>query len=260
VNDDRRDIGIRELAGVFWRSFLLQASWSFERMQSLGFAFAMLPVLRRLYPDRAERASRVKEHLEYFNTQPYLASFILGAAARKEQERAAGRGPSADVPGTKTALAAPLGALGDSFFWGGVKPLAASLAVAFLMPGSWWAPLFFLAFYNVWHMGARADLLWLGFRSGGDEAAFMNRFDIPKMTQVIKTMTLAVIGCLIGIAPAWTPQFHLPGLFPGPVQAAIALLVTVVLVALLRRGASPIKLMLVLATVSLILVFLGVNP
>lgn len=229
-------------------------------MQSLGFAYAMLPVLRRLYPDRVERTSRVKEHLEYFNTQPYLASFILGAAARKEQERASGRGRSADVSDIKTALAAPLGALGDSFFWGGIRPLASALAVAFLMPGLRWAPLFFLAFYNVWHLGARADLLWLGFRRGGDEAAFMNRFDIPKMAQVFKTMTLTVMGCLIGLAPAWTPQFHLPGQFPGAVQAAIALLVTVALVAVLRRRASPIKLMLALAAVSLILVFLGVNP
>lgn len=257
---ERREIGPRELAGVFWRSFLLQASWSFERMQSLGFAYAMLPVLRKLYPDRAERAARVKEHMDYFNTQPYLASFVLGAAARREQERATGRDPGADVAGIKMALAAPLGALGDSFFWGGMKPLASSLAAAFLLPGFWWAPLFFLVFYNVWHLGARADLLWLGFRSGGDEAAFMDRFDVPRMTQVFKAMTLAIMGCLIGLAPAWTPPFHLPGPFPAVVQAAIALVLTVLLVAVLRRGASPIKLILVLAAASMILVFLGVEP
>ncbi|HWR73495.1 MAG TPA: PTS system mannose/fructose/sorbose family transporter subunit IID, partial [Nitrospirota bacterium] len=132
VNGEQRSIGTRELAGVFWRSFLLQASWSFERMQSLGFAFAMLPVLRKLNPDAAERASRVRDHMTYFNTQPYMASFVLGAASRREKELAAGRRPPEDIAEIKTALAGPLGALGDGFFWGGIKPLAAVLAVTLL--------------------------------------------------------------------------------------------------------------------------------
>ena len=45
-NDDcRRDktyIRGRDLIRVFLRSFLIQASWSYDRMQSLGFAYAVL--------------------------------------------------------------------------------------------------------------------------------------------------------------------------------------------------------------------------
>ncbi len=229
-------------------------------MQSLGFAYAMLPVLRRLYPDRSARAPRIAEHMEYFNTQPYFASFILGAAARKEQDRASGLNPAGDIGGLKTALAGPLGALGDGFFWAGVNPLAASLAVAFLMPGSWWAPFFFLIFYNVWHVGVRSELLLLGFRSGGDVSAFMRRFSFSRMAQVFKTMTLAVIGCMVGLVYAWAPRFRLPGDFPELVQAFTALIISLLLVAALRKGGSPIKLMLLLAAVSLILVSIGVVP
>lgn len=228
-------------------------------MQSLGFAFAMLPVLRRLYPDRGTRAPLIREQMEYFNTQPYLASFILGAAARREQNRTLQLEPN-DAAGIKTALAGPLGALGDSFFWGGVQPLAACLAAAFLLPDLWWAPIFFLAFYNVWHVGARVELLVLGFRTGGDVSMLMNIFDFPKAAKLFKTMTLAVIGCLVGLAPRWEPQFDLAGPIPDWTQAAAAMLITLLLAALLRRGGSPIKLMLALAAASLILVLLGVNP
>ena len=70
---------------------MIQASWSFDRMQTLGFAYAMLPALRRLYPNGDELTSRINLHLEYFNTQPYLASFILGAAVRLEEGRASGK-------------------------------------------------------------------------------------------------------------------------------------------------------------------------
>jgi len=41
-----------DLHKSFWRYFWsFQISWSYERMQALGFAWAMQPVLRKLYPD-----------------------------------------------------------------------------------------------------------------------------------------------------------------------------------------------------------------
>ena len=121
-------------------------------MQSLGFAYAIDPVLRKLYPDGAEYATRLRRHAEYFNTQPYLASFILGAVVRMEEEQAANLPVTIDVAGLKSSLMAPLGALGDSFFWGALKPLAAVGAVALIMIGYWWAPILFLVFYNIWHL------------------------------------------------------------------------------------------------------------
>src|SRR5512143_4202991 len=161
---------------VFWKSFLIQASWSFDHMQSLGFAYAIQPVLRKLYPDQDEYESRLRIHMEYFNTQPYLASFILGAVARMEQDRALGRNSSTDVSSLKRALMAPLGALGDSFFWGSLKPLAAVIAVAMLLAGAWWAPLLFLALYNVVHVGLRAGLVFAGYATRGDVAAILGRY------------------------------------------------------------------------------------
>ena len=105
------------------------------------------------YPDQAEYESRLRIHLEYFNTQPYLASFILGAVVRLEEDRATGRKAIEDVTGLKAALMAPLGALGDTFFWGALKPFASAVTVALLMTGHWWAPLLFLVFYNICHVG-----------------------------------------------------------------------------------------------------------
>jgi PTS system mannose-specific IID component len=40
------------LIQVFVRSFLIQASFNYWRMQNLGFAFAMIPVIRRFSRDR----------------------------------------------------------------------------------------------------------------------------------------------------------------------------------------------------------------
>jgi mannose/fructose/N-acetylgalactosamine-specific phosphotransferase system component IID len=258
VNDVHKGIGAPDLFGVFRRAFLIQASWSYERMQSLGFAFAIEPVLRKLYPDPAEYESRLRIHLEYFNTQPYLASFILGAVVRMEEDRAADRNAGQDVSSLKAALSAPLGALGDTFFWGAVKPLAAVLAVALIMTGHWWAPLLFLVFFNVWHVGLRAGMLFWGYQSGGDAMALMARHSLMKMAKRLKRITLAVLGGVVGMVPDWRPEFQ-PAVSTSSLTTALVwLVITLVLVLILRRGGSPIKLMLGLAALCLALVYAGV--
>jgi PTS system mannose-specific IID component len=260
VNGKERTVTTLDLVRLFLRSFLIQASWSFDRMQSLGFAYAIQPVLRRLYPDPEEYRSRLELHLEYFNTQPYLAAFILGAAARMEQERAAGRERDADVSALKSALMAPLGALGDSFFWGALTPLAAVVAVALLLTGSWWAPVLFLVLYNTGHVGLRAGVLVWGFRSSGDAVALMDRYRFTKMAKLFKAVSLAVSGGIIGMAAIWRPEFKLPLFARGPLTTAAGLLITLVLVAVLKKGGSPVKLMLGLAAICLALAYAGVGP
>jgi mannose PTS system EIID component len=258
MNDGEKKVRTADLLGVLWRSFLIQASWSFDRMQSLGFAYAMLPVLRRLYPDGVERASRLKLHMEYFNTQPYLAAFILGAAARLEQDRAAGRG-TGDVSALKSALMAPLGALGDSFFWGSLKPLAATVSVAVLMAGAWWAPLLFLVVYNLFHLVIRAGVLVAGYRTAGDAVALMDTYSFTKMARLFKAISLSLLGSIVGAISLWRPEFRPESPFTGPGMAAAGLVLTLAMVAALRKGFSPLKLMLGLAAACLALAYGGVG-
>lgn len=258
MNENEKKIGGFDLFRLFVRSLLIQASWSFDRMQSLGFAFAIQPVLKKLYPDRQEYGSRLRLHMEYFNTQPYLATFILGATARMEQERASGQNSAGDVSGLKTALMAPLGALGDSFFWGALKPLTAVIAAAFLMVGAWWAPLLFLVLYNIWHLRLRAAVLLWGYRSSGDAVQLMNRYSFTKIAKMFKAVCLAVTGGMVGMASSWRTEFrpeHIPG-FAAPLAA---LFITLALVLVLKTGGSPVRLLLGLAAVCLALAYAGVG-
>jgi PTS system mannose-specific IID component len=258
MNVAREILGMRDLLSVFRRAFLIQASWSFDRMQTVGFAYAIEPALRKLYPVQAEYEDRLRVHLEYFNTQPYFASFILGAAVRLEQDRATGRNPAADVSGLKSALMAPLGALGDSFFWGALKPMAALTAVAVLMTGAWWAPVLFLALYNVWHLGLRLSMLIWGYTSGGDAVALMARYRFTRMAKRFKVISLSMLGGILGMMPLWRPEFRLEVGAPGVVMMLSGLAVMLVLVACMRRGGSPVKLMLGLAACCLALAYAGV--
>jgi mannose PTS system EIID component len=246
---EREAVSLRttDLLGIFWRSFFIQASWSYDRLQSLGFAFALLPALRRLYPDKEELSSRLEVHAEYFNTQPYFASFILGAAARAEEDRASGRNPGLDVAELKTTLMAPLGALGDSFFWGSLKPFAAAAAVAVLLTGAWWAPLLYLALYNVVHVGLRLNLVFIGYSTRGNVLELISRYSFTRLARRYKVMSLAIVGCIVGTISAWEPAFRPAIALPEPGLAVAGIALTLVLIELLRIGATPVNLMIGLA-------------
>ncbi len=98
---------------------LFQGSWNFERMQGLGFCFSMVPAIRRLYPENNEaRKQAIRRHLEFFNTQPFVAAPILGVTLALEEQRA--NGAEIDdgvINGIKVGLMGPLAGVGDPIFW-----------------------------------------------------------------------------------------------------------------------------------------------
>jgi PTS system mannose-specific IID component len=160
----------RALAATFARSFLIQGSWNYRTMLGSGFAFAMLPGLRRLFRHDPEAlAASVHRHLEHFNAHPYLSDVALGAALRLEAD-----GEDADtVRRFKTALRGPLGGLGDALVWASWLPAVSVAALSLIWLGApgWVAALAFLGVYNAGHIGLRA---W-GFRAGLQEGSGVGR-------------------------------------------------------------------------------------
>jgi PTS system mannose-specific IID component len=130
-------------ASLFMRSLLLQAGFSDERRQGLGFAWAIDPALSRAYAgDAAGLAAARVRHLQSFNAQPYAAGLPLGVAAALEARAAAGEPAlAARAVALKAALGAALSGAADAFFWGALRPfscacgvLAAALGLRFSAP------------------------------------------------------------------------------------------------------------------------------
>ena len=77
-----------DLRKVFWRSFPLQGSFNYERMQNVGFCYSLLPILKKLYPNKDDMAAALKRHLSFFNTTPQVVTLITGACVAMEEENA----------------------------------------------------------------------------------------------------------------------------------------------------------------------------
>ena len=117
---------------TFWRTFPLQACFCYERMQNVGFAYQMVPALKKLYPDKEEASKALKRHLAIFNTTPCVVPFITGASIAMEEKfkKARENGEECDeesINAVKTALMGPLAGIGDSFFWGTLRIIAAGI-------------------------------------------------------------------------------------------------------------------------------------
>jgi mannose/fructose/N-acetylgalactosamine-specific phosphotransferase system component IID len=164
----------RDLGTASARLLHLQAIMAPDRMQGPGFAFALIPVLRRLYPDRDRFGEALTRHTAYVATHPILAGYVLGAAARLEARRAAGEPiDGARIDAMKRALASPLAAIGDPLFWVALRPFAGLvgvLGIAIIGPPDpslpdlrvLLCPLLLLLTYNALALPAR----WRGVREG----------------------------------------------------------------------------------------------
>lgn len=183
------------LLKIFGRSLLFQASWNFERLQNLGFLFLILPGLRSIYGENPPEEVLAR-HRDYFNTHPYFAPLVAGATLRLETSVAAGEESQIDVSEFKKMVMAPLAAIGDSLFWGGIRPLAAIVALFLAVYGSLWAPLVFLLLFNLPHLLCRGGGLLFGYYGGLRAIETIQRFHLPDASVRCKEISLILLGVI----------------------------------------------------------------
>lgn len=194
----------RALLKTAARSFFVQAAWNFERMQSVGFAWALLPALREIYPGKEERLRALKRHLELVNTHPYMSPLVMGSVIRAEQEashQGEGGAGAQRVSMLKQALCGPLAAIGDSLFWATLRPLAAlaAVALAWMAPElGWQAPLWvFLGLFNLPHLVVRLNGVYQGYTLGPAVAEYLRRTDTQGVIAAFRLAVMILLGSVL---------------------------------------------------------------
>ena len=187
---------------TFWRTFPLQACFCYERMQNVGFAYQMVPALKKLYPDKEEASKALKRRLAIFNTTPCVVPFITGASIAMEEKfkKARENGEECDeesINAVKTALMGPLAGIGDSFFWGTLRIIAAGIGASLAAQGSILGAVLFFLMYNIPQLFVRYQGLKLGYKSGVSFLENMSQGGvIALLTEVAKILGLVVVGSM----------------------------------------------------------------
>lgn len=182
---------------VAWRSTFLQASWNYERMQNLGFAYAMIPALKKLYTNKEDRAAALTRHMEFFNTHPYLASPILGVTLALEEERANGTAiDDTAVQGVKIGMMGPLAGIGDPVFWFTVRPILGALGASLASAGNIMGPIIFFVAWNLIRWGFMWYTQEFGYRAGSEITKDLSGGllkDVTKGASILGMFILAVL-------------------------------------------------------------------
>lgn len=188
----------KDRLAVAWRSTFIQGSWNYERMQNGGWAFSMIPAIKKLYKTKEERSAALKRHLEFFNTHPYIASPILGVTLALEEERANGA-PVDDVAiqGVKVGMMGPLAGVGDPVFWFTVRPMLGALGASLALAGNILGPIIFFLAWNI----IRWAFMWytqeFGYRAGSKITDDLSGGLLQKVTKGASILGMFVLGALV---------------------------------------------------------------
>ena len=160
------------------RLLAVQASWTFERMSGIGVGHASLPLLRDLYADRPvrERRTAVARSAEFFNSHPYLAGVAVGALVRAERDHV----PGEVISRLRTALAGPLGSLGDQLVWAGEVPALIGITLATVPWLGIWSVAIAVVVHNIFRLRLTSWGLDLGLREGLGIGAALSRSWLPR--------------------------------------------------------------------------------
>ena len=258
-----------DLFWTFVRSNFLLGSFNFERMQSMGFCVSMMPILKRVYGDNVtELKAALKRHLEFFNTQPFVAAAIMGIIGAMEEKRANGADISpATLSGVKVGLIGPLAGVGDPIFWGTVRPVLAALGAGIALTGSIIGPIIFFVAFNAIRLATHWYGVKYGYEKGTELVENIGGAEMKFLTEGASVLGLLVMGALVakwttvnmplviseydnsaGDHVVTTLQSILDSLMPG----IVALLMTFACMWLLKRGMNPLFIIIGLFAIGIV--------
>lgn len=134
----------KTLNEMAFKSCFLQASFNYERMQAAGWLYSILPGLKKIHTNKEDLSTSMSHNLEFFNTHPFLVTFVMGIILSLEQNKA----NVSTIRAVRVAAMGPLGGIGDAIFWFTLVPISAGITANMAIKGNIIAPVLFLLIFN----------------------------------------------------------------------------------------------------------------
>ena len=244
----------KTLNKMVWLSCFLQASFNYERMQACGWLWGMLPGLQKIHTNKEDLAASMSHNLEFFNTHPFLVTFVMGIVLSLEQNKV-------DIPtirAVRVAAMGPLGGIGDALFWLTLVPITAGLTANMAMEGQIIGAVLFLIIFNAVQFAVRFGLMYWSYGLG-TKAVTLLTSSAKEFTRAASILGIFVVGGLIANYGGTSlrivvgdPAINIQGLLDGVLPKLIPLLITLGIYVLIKKGWTPVKCIILILVVGIL--------
>ncbi|OOM82258.1 mannose permease IID component [Clostridium puniceum] len=184
---------------LFWRQNFLMTGINYIRMQGMGYAWTIKPLLKKIYKNEEEYYEALKRNSMFFNTTPQMVTFIMGLTLSMEEENANSNGEfdTDSINAVKVGLMGPFAGLGDSFFSGTLRIIATGIGLGLAQAGNILGPILFLLVYNIPGFFIRYYGGVLGYKLGSKYIREATESGlIQSITKAASIMGLMMIGSM----------------------------------------------------------------
>lgn len=191
----------KELLKNWALTYSSETAYNYARLQALGQANAMVPVIRKLYPeDKTRQAQELKKYFVFYNTEPsFIGTMIPGVAAAMEEQRANGAEDITDetINSLRTGLMGPVAGIGDTVSQGIIYPILAGIACSLAIDGSYVGPIFFEIAYKICLIGFGWNMYRLGYQKGKTFIlSMLKEGTVTRLTNIFSMIGLMVVGSM----------------------------------------------------------------
>lgn len=182
----------KTLNRMAWRSMQLQACFNYERMQSAGWLWAILPGLQKIHTNKDDLATSMTHNMDFLNTHPFIVTFVMGIVLSMEQQKM----DIQTIRSVRISTAAPLGGIGDALFWMSLVPIVAGMTAQMAIDGSIVGPILYFVFIFGVEMALRYGLLYWSYNMGTKAITAMTKY-AKEFTHAASVLGVFIVGALI---------------------------------------------------------------
>lgn len=169
----------------------------------------------------------------------------------------------------KASLMGPLSGIGDAIFWGSLRIIATSIALAFSAQGSILGPILFLLIFNIPNLLVRWFGVKLGYKLGSNYISrMMETGAFQTITKAFSVLGLMMVGAMVSqyvkfnttfVTEMAGQEFVLQELFDSIMPNILPLGLTLFSFWYIRKYNKPMTLMLILFGLAIVLTLLGIT-